>query len=51
MLSVFIETNPGSLKRKHSSNFNSGNNNKVVVLLLGKNNYFLCTCYVSNIIT
>ena len=43
----FIETNPGSLKRKNSSNFNSGNDNKLVVLL-GKNIYFLLTCYVSN---
>ena len=29
----FIEPNPCSLKRKHSSNFNSGNDNKLVVLL------------------
>ena len=50
MLSVSIETNPGSRKHKHSSDFNSGNGNKLVVLL-AKNNYFLCTCYVSNIIT
>ena len=50
MLSVSIETNPDFLRRKHGSNFNSGNDNKLVVLL-AKNNYFLCTCYVSNIIT
>ena len=49
MSSVSIETNPGSLKRKHSSNFNSGNDNKLVVLS-AKNNYFPCTCCVCNII-
>ena len=33
MLSVSIETNPGSCKHKHGSNFNSGNDNKLVDLL------------------
>ena len=33
-----------------SGNFNSGNDNKLVHLL-AKSNYFLCTCYVSNIVT
>ena len=38
MSSVSIETNPGSCKRKHGSNFNSGNDNKLVDLL-AKSNY------------
>ena len=50
MLSVSIETNPGSHKRKHSNNFMSGNDNKAVDVL-AKINYFLHTCYVTNIIT
>ena len=50
MLSVSIETNPDSRKRKHGSNFNSGNDNKLIDLLT-KINYFLHTCYVTNIIT
>ena len=50
MSSVSIETTPGSRKRKHDSKFNPGNDNKLVDLL-AKNNYFLCTCYVSNNIT
>ena len=29
---VSIETNPGSPKRKHGSNFNSGNDNKLLHL-------------------
>ena len=48
MSSVFTETNPVSCKRKVVSNFNSGNDNKLVVLL-AKNIYYLCTCYVSNV--
>ena len=48
MSSVSIETNPDSGKRKHVSNFISGNDNNVI--LLTKNNYSLCTCYVTNII-
>ena len=48
--SVSIKINPGYHKRKLDSNFNSGNDNKPVDLL-AKNNCFLCTCYVSNIIT
>ena len=50
MSSVSIETTPGSCKRKHDSNFNSGNDDKLIDLLT-KNNYFLCTCCVTNIIT
>ena len=42
MLSVSIETNPGSRKHKHGSNFNSGNGNKLVDLL-AKNNYLHVT--------
>ena len=38
MSSVSIETNSGSRKRNHGSNFNSGNDNKLVVLS-AKNNY------------
>ena len=49
MSSFSIENNPDSRKHKHGSNFNSGNDNKLVDLLT-KNNYFLCTCYVTNII-
>ena len=48
MSSVSIETGPGSRKCKHDSNFNSGNDNKLVDLL-AKINYFICTCYVTNI--
>ena len=40
MLFVSIETNPGSHKRKHGSNFNSGNDNKLVDHL-PKSNFFL----------
>ena len=43
MSSVSLETNPGSCKRKHGSNFNSSNDNKLAVLL-AKNN--IITIYV-----
>lgn len=50
MSCVSLEAKRGYSKRKPDSNFNSGNDNKLVVVL-AKTNYFLCTYYISNIIT
>ena len=47
MSSVSIEINPSSRKRKHGSNFNSGNDNKLVVLSVKKNYFYVHAMFLT----